>query len=133
MSRTIYIGKPTQQFLDAEKALRETIEAGLEMAKPGNTTADIAIAAEKVMKRYGIDRNDARYGYPIGVSYPPDWGERTCSLRNTDLTVLEEGMTFHFMPGIWQEDWGAEITESILITKTGAETLSNFPRQLFIK
>ena len=133
MSRTIYIGKPTQQFLDAEKALRETIEAGLEMAKPGNTTADIAIAAEKVMKKYGIDRNNARYGYPIGVNYPPDWGERTCSLRSTDLTVLEPGMTFHFMPGIWQEDWGAEITESIVITKDGVETLSNFPRELFIK
>ena len=24
-------------------------------------------------------------------------------------------MTFHFMPGIWQEDWGIEITESILM------------------
>ncbi len=133
MSRTIYIGNPTQKFIDAEKALQETIEAGLEMAKPGNTTADIAIAADKVMKKFGIDRNDARYGYPIGVSYPPDWGERTCSLRRTDLTVLEPGMTFHFMPGIWQEDWGLEISESIVITKTGVETLVNFPRKLFIK
>jgi ectoine hydrolase len=133
MSRTIYMGKPNQKFLDAEKALQETIDAGLEMAKPGNTTADIANAAQKVMNKYGIDRNNARYGYPIGVSYPPDWGERTCSLRSTDLTVLEPGMTFHFMPGIWQEDWGVEITESIHITKDGVETFCNFPRQLFLK
>jgi ectoine hydrolase len=85
------------------------------------------------MKKHGIDRHDARCGYPIGVSYPPDWGERTCSLRSSDLTVLEPGMTFHFMPGIWQDDWGIELTESILITHDGVETLGNFPRKLFVK
>jgi ectoine hydrolase len=133
MSRTMYLGKPTQEFLDAEKALQEAIEVGLERAIPGNRTCDIANALDKVMKKYGIDRHDARCGYPIGVSYPPDWGERTCSLRSTDLTVLEPGMTFHFMPGIWQDEWGIELTESILITHNGAETLGDFPRKLFVK
>jgi ectoine hydrolase len=133
MSRTMYLGKPTQEFLDAEKALQEAIEVGMEQAKPGNRTCDIANALDKVMKKHGIDRHDARCGYPIGVSYPPDWGERTCSLRSSDLTVLEPGMTFHFMPGIWQDDWGIELTESILITHDGVETLGNFPRKLFVK
>jgi len=133
MSRTIYIGKPTKKFIDAEKALIEAIDAGLEMAKPGNRTCDIANALDKTMLKYGINRNGARCGYPIGLSYPPDWGERTYSLRSTDNTVLESGMTFHFMPGIWQEDWGMEITESVHITNDGYETLSNFPRKLFIK
>ena len=32
------------------------------------------------MDKYGIDRGGARCGYPIGVSYPPDWGERTMLL-----------------------------------------------------
>ena len=48
-------------------------------------------------------------------------------------TVLQPGMTFHFMPGLWMDDWGLEITESILITETGVETLCNVPRQLFVK
>ncbi|GGA93252.1 M24 family metallopeptidase [Agarivorans gilvus] len=133
MSRTIFMGKPPQKFLDAEKALIEAIDAGLAVAKPGNLTADIANAIDSVMLKYGIDRNGARCGYPIGVSYPPDWGERTCSLRSSDLTVLESGMTFHLMPGVWQDDWGMEITESIHITDSGVELLSNFPRKLFIK
>ena len=42
-------------------------------------------------------------------------------------------MTFHFMPGIWQDDWGIEITESILITNDGYEAFSNHPRKLFVK
>jgi ectoine hydrolase len=85
------------------------------------------------MAKYGIDRQGARCGYSIGVSYPPDWGERTASLRASDETELQPGMAFHFMPGIWQDDWGIELTESILITETGVELLCDFPRQLFVK
>ena len=42
-------------------------------------------------------------------------------------------MTFHFMPALWQEDWGMEITESLLITEDGCEPLANVPRKLFVK
>ncbi|PHO11084.1 ectoine hydrolase DoeA [Malaciobacter canalis] len=133
MSRTVYMGKPSERFLNAEKALLEAIDTGLEQAKPGNKASDIAKALDKVMLKYGIDRHGARCGYPIGVSYPPDWGERTFSIRASDNTILKSGMTFHFMPGIWQEDWGIEITESILITDTGYESLCDYPRKLFFK
>ena len=85
-----------------------------------------------VLARYGIEK-DSRCGYSIGLSYPPDWGERTISFRPGDETVLEPGMTFHFMPGLWFDDWGMEITESIAITETGVETLTNYPRELFVK
>ncbi len=131
-SRTVYLGRPPKHFIEAEKAIVEGIEAGLAAARPGNTCEDIANAFFAVLKRYGIDKS-SRCGYPIGASYPPDWGERTMSLRPGDRTVLEPGMTFHFMPGLWQDDWGLEITESILITPTGVETLCNTPRKLFVK
>ena len=132
LSRTVYLGKPPKHFLDAERAVVEGIEAGLAAAKPGNTCEDIANAFFAVLRKVGIDK-DSRCGYPIGASYPPDWGERTMSLRPGDRTVLEPGMTFHFMPGLWLDDWGLEITESILITRHGAETFCNVPRKLFVK
>ena len=132
LSRTVFLGKPTEAFLDAEKATLEGMEAGLEAARPGNTCEDIANAFFAVLKKYGIVK-DNRTGYPIGISYPPDWGERTMSLRPGDRTVLEPGMTFHFMTGLWLEDMGLEITESILITETGVDCLANVPRQLFVK
>jgi ectoine hydrolase len=131
-SRTIYLGRPPQHFIDAEKAVVEGIEAGLAAAKPGNLCEDIANAFFAVLRKSGIEK-DSRCGYPIGASYPPDWGERTMSLRPGDKTVLEPGMTFHFMPGLWLDDWGLEITESILITGTGVETFCNTPRKLFVK
>ncbi|MBA3448394.1 MAG: ectoine hydrolase DoeA [Pseudaminobacter sp.] len=132
LSRTVFLGKPTQQFLDAEKATLEGMEAGLAAAKPGNACEDIANAFYAVLKKNGIVK-DNRTGYPIGMSYPPDWGERTMSLRPGDRTELKPGMTFHFMTGLWLETMGLEITESILITETGVECLANVPRKLVVK
>jgi len=131
LCRTLYMGKPDQKFLDAEKAVLEGLEAGLEQARPGNACEDIANAFFTVLNKYGIVK-DSRTGYPIGVSYPPDWGERTMSLRPGDKNILQPNMTFHFMTGLWQEDWGLEITESIIITDRGPEFLSNVPREIFI-
>ena len=132
LSRTVFLGKPTETFLNAEKAVLEGMEAGLEMARAGNLCEDVANAFFGVLKKYGITK-DNRTGYPIGLSYPPDWGERTMSLRPGDKSVLEENMTFHFMTGLWMEDWGFEITESIVIREGGPECLANVPRKLFVK
>ena len=129
LSRTVFLGKPTQDFLDAESATLEGMEAGLAAARPGNTCEDIAKAFFAVLARHGIVK-DNRTGYSIGLSYPPDWGERTMSLRSGDRTELRPGMTFHFMTGLWLETMGLEITESILITETGVECLANVPRKL---
>jgi ectoine hydrolase len=86
-----------------------------------------------VMQKYGIERT-GRMGYSVGLSYPPDWGERTASIRSEDDTVLEPGMCFHFMPALWLDDWGLETTETLLINDSGAaQTLCDIPRQLFVK
>jgi ectoine hydrolase len=131
LSRTVFLGRPTQEFLDAEAATLEGMEAGLAAAKPGNACEDIAKAFFAVLAKHGIVK-DNRTGYSIGLSYPPDWGERTMSLRPGDKTELRPGMTFHFMTGLWLETMGLEITESILITERGVECLANVPRKLTV-
>lgn len=133
LCRTLFLGTPPDDLKRAEAALIEGLEAGLEAARPGNRACDIANALAAPLEKAGIERG-ARCGYPIGLSYPPDWGERTISLRPEDETVLEPNMTFHFMPGLWMADWGLEITESIRIRNEGAaETFCNRPRQMFVK
>jgi len=132
-SRTVFLGTPPDHIRRAEAALIEGLEAGLDAARAGNRASGIAGALGAAMEKAGIERG-ARCGYPIGLSYPPDWGERTISLRAEDKTVLEPGMTFHFMPGIWMDDWGIEITEPILIRDSGpAECLCDLPRELIVK
>jgi ectoine hydrolase len=133
LCRTIYLGTPPKDMLAAEEAVLEGIEDGMAAARPGNTAGDVAQAFYTVLTRRGIER-EGRCGYPIGLSYPPDWGERTFSIRPVDTTVLEAGMTFHFMPALWMEDWGLEITESLLVRDGApAECLADYPRKLFVK
>jgi ectoine hydrolase len=132
LSRTVFLGTPPEHFVEAEKAVLEGMEAGLAEARPGRACEDIAKAFFAVLARYGIAK-DNRTGYPIGLSYPPDWGERTMSLRSGDTTELQPGMTFHFMTGLWLDDWGFETTESIVITEDGSRCLADVPRKLFVK
>lgn len=133
LCRTIYLGKPSDEMIRVADAQMEGMAAGLDAARPGNRTCDIAYAFMTVMAKHGIAR-EGRMGYPIGLSYPPDWGERTASIRAEDKTVLEPGMTFHFMPAMWLDSWGLETTETILINDTGpAETLCDIERKLFVK
>ncbi|OIP83810.1 MAG: ectoine hydrolase DoeA [Rhodobacterales bacterium CG2_30_65_12] len=131
--RTVFLGEMPEEMRLAADALVEGLEAGLEAARAGNRACDVANALGAVLERAGIKRG-ARCGYPIGLSYPPDWGERTISLRAEDETVLEPGMTFHFMPGLWMDGWGIEITESILIRDQGpADCFCDRPRGVWVK
>ena len=133
MCRTVFLGTPPDEMRRAELAQLEGIAAGLDSARAGNRTCDIANAFMAVMAKHGIERS-GRMGYPIGLSYPPDWGERTASIRTEDDTVLAAGMTFHFMPALWMDSWGLETTETILIKESGpAETLCDIERKLFVK
>ena len=132
LSRSVFLGTPPQDMLDAQKAVLEGLASGLEAARVGNTCEDIAAAFFGVLSKYGIVK-DNRTGYSIGLSYPPDWGERTMGLRSGDRTVLEANMTLHFMTGLWLERWGLEITESIVITEAGPECLANVSREMLIK
>ncbi len=131
-SRTLFLGDVPQKYLDAETAVLDAIDAGLEQARPGNQAQDIANAFNKTLNDAGFEK-EGRCGYAIGISYPPDWGERTISFRRGDTTILQPGMTFHFMPALWLDDGGLEITEPILITETGHECLCATPRKLAVK
>jgi ectoine hydrolase len=133
LCRTVFLGKPPKEMRKAEEAQLEGIEAALNAARAGNRTCDIAQALMDVLQKHGIFR-EGRCGYPIGLSYPPDWGERTASIRVEDQTILQPGMTFHFMPALWMDTWGLETTETILIKDNGpAEALCNVERKLFVK
>lgn len=130
--RSLFFGKPPEAMREAEKAVLEGLDAGLAAATPGTTCGEVAEAFFDVLAKYGVVK-DSRTGYPIGLSYPPDWGERTMSLRRGDRTELQENMTLHFMPAIWTEEWGLETTETFVVTSGGGEPLASIPRPMVVK
>lgn len=130
LTRTLYLGTPPDDMARAADVIVEGINQALAAAAPGAEARDIHAAWNRVINRHGLYK-DSRCGYSIGLGYPPDWGEGTISLRASDATVLEPNMTLHFMPGVWMQDWGISISETIRITAHGAEALCDFPRRLF--
>jgi Xaa-Pro dipeptidase len=132
MARTVHLGPPPAHLADTAAVVVEGLNAAIEAARPGTFAEDVEAAWRRVIERHGIVK-ESRIGYSVGLGYPPDWGERTLSLRPGDKTELQANMTIHVIPGIWQDDWGIEISECIRITETGAEPLCDFPRRLFVK
>ena len=132
LSRTLYIGNPPEDLSDIAKVVVDGLNKTLDFIKPGITCEEVeekwreSIAGSKVVK-------ESRVGYSYGLNYPPDWGEHTASLRPGDKTILKPGMTFHFMPGIWLDEFGFENSEPFYVTEDGCETFVDFPRKLFTK
>jgi ectoine hydrolase len=132
MCRTVQLGKPPQKLVDLAALVVEGFHVALDAMRPGVECQAVEVAWRKVIAREGLEK-PTRMGYSIGLNYPPDWGERTASMRPGDTTVLAPGMTFHLIPAMWFDDWGFILSETVLVTETGAESLNYFPRQLFIK
>ena len=124
--------RSTDRMSQVADVIAEGLNAVLDKVKPGVVLEELAEVWNACIARHGIEK-DARIGYPIGIGYPPTWGELTCSLRKGDRTVLEPNMTFHCIPAIWLNDYGLVISESFVVTENGAKTLADFPRKLFSK
>jgi len=133
LARTLYLGKPPQRLADLAKVVSEGLDHALDAARTGRTCHEVEAAWRAVIERAGHSKS-SRIGYSIGLSYPPDWGERTASLRQGDRTVLEPNMCFHMILGMWREDWGFELSETFRVTPAGPpEILTRFPRDMVVK
>ncbi len=129
LSRCVYVGTPPQELVKTTAIIREGLEAVLDKVRPGVLCEELAAAWKDVIARHGIEK-DSRIGYPVGIGYPPTWGELTCSLRAGDKTVMEENMTFHCIPALWFEKYGLVVSESFVVTSDGAKTFADYPREL---
>lgn len=132
LARTVSLGKPTPELERLAAVTVEGLEAALEQMKVGNRPSDVTAAWDAVLRRNNLEKK-SRLGYSIGIGYPPDWGERTVSIRADDTTVLEENMTFHVIAGMWMTGYGFETSESVRVTPSGAELFTEAPRQLIVK
>ena len=131
LTRTLYLGSPPSEVTALTHTIIEGVDAALDMARPGVTCEAVEAVWQKVLNQAGYHK-DSRVGYSVGLNYPPDWGERTASLRPGDQTVLQSGMCFHFQSGVWLETLGAAVSESFVVTKRGGERLCNVRPELIV-
>ena len=131
LTRTLYLGSPPSEVTALTHTIIEGVDAALDMARPGVTCEAVEAVWQKVLNRAGYHK-DSRVGYSVGLNYPPDWGERTASLRPGDQTELQSGMCFHFQSGVWLETLGAAVSESFVVTERGGERLCDVRSELIV-
>ncbi len=111
-----------------------SLEALIAAMRPGATSSDVHAASRRNFEREGYGAlHGHRSGYSVGINYPPDWGEgHIMSLWEDDDRPLAAGMVFHLVPGIIvPKRYLISVTDTVLVTETGCELITKFPRGLF--
>lgn len=133
IARSAVLGKAAQKQQDMAAIIIEVLETAINAIKPGAVSAEVDEACRKITERKDVSGSFAhRTGYGIGIGFPPNWSEgRFLAIRPNDPTVLKPGMTFHCVPTLFDEEYGMCFSESVLVTDTGCEVLTQYPRRLF--
>ncbi len=135
LMRTGFVGEPTAEVREAEKIVLEAFDAMMDTIKPGVPAAEADAAGREIIARYSAGAQGSRSAYSIGIALPPDWGEgNIISLHPGEDRPLQANMTFHLLPWIQVPGKGGiSISETIRVTETGCERLTNFERGIFVR
>ncbi len=125
-------GEPTAEHLRVYEQTIEWLDAGIEQVKPGATTADIANAWPTAQELGFADEAAAfalQFGHGIGLSI---WEKPVVSrlFSPKDPYTLEVGMVFALETYCGTDDgsFGARVEDEIVVTETGHEVITKFPR-----
>jgi ectoine hydrolase len=132
LARTVMLGDPPRRLRETAKIVADGMQAALSAIRPGVTGGAVHAEFNDVIAAHGLVK-ESRIGYSIGIGYPPDWGERTVSLRAEETTVLTAGMAFHLILGMWMDGWGYELSEPVVVAADGVERLTGLSHELTIR
>ena len=109
--------------------------AAYDVLRPGVRDADIARAAGAVLAPVldGIVFHH-NFGYPVGIGYPGTWIESLgFFLRVDNPRPLAAGMVFHLPMSLRKFGaWGINQSHTMLITESGAESLTKTRARLHV-
>ena len=129
ITRTVFVGEPTDEQREVYAIVRAAQQAAFEAVRPGVEAQDVDRAARAVITDAGYgERFVHRTGHGIGleVHEPP-------YIVEGNATRLEPGMTFSDEPGIYLEGrFGVRIEDQVAVTVEGAERLNDATRELTI-
>ena len=127
LTRTFAVGKVDEEYHKIHQIVLEANAAGRAAAQPGHPCAHVDTAARNVIEKAGYGQFFThRTGHGIGME-----PHEEPYVRGGNMQLLEPGMTFTVEPGIYlPERNGVRIEDDIIITESGAESLSDMSREL---
>ena len=127
LTRTFAVGEVDDEYQKIHKIVQEANAAGRAAGKPGVPCAHVDKAARDVIEKagYGVYFTH-RTGHGIGME-----GHEEPYMRGDNMQLLEPGMAYTVEPGIYLPGRnGVRIEDNVVITETGAEVLSDMPREI---
>ena len=131
LTRTVAVGTPSPESRRVYEAVREAQQAAIAAVRPGVDATAVDTAARAVLEAHGL--GDA-FGHGTGHGLGLDVHEEPRITRprpDVPAVPLEPGMVFTIEPGAYLAGWGGvRIEDDVLVTETGCEVLTDFPRDL---
>ncbi|MEM1545090.1 MAG: Xaa-Pro peptidase family protein [Candidatus Methanomethylicia archaeon] len=125
MTRTVATRSITNELRKIYEVVREAQEKALETVTTGVLCSEVDRAARKIIEDYGYGKY---FIHSTGHSIGLDVHESLRIAENIN-TELKEGMTITVEPGIYIENiGGVRIEDTILVTKNGAEVLTEYSK-----
>lgn len=126
------VGEPPAEMRGLEAAVVDSLELLISAIRPGAIASDVHRKSVESFAQHGYSVGH-RSGYSVGVNYAPDWGEGNLfSIVDGETRPFEAGMVFHLVPGIYvPPEFVVVISETVVVTETGVEVLTEYPRELF--
>jgi Xaa-Pro dipeptidase len=127
LTRTFVLGEPDPEFSQIAHIVVEANAAARQQAKPGVPAGLLDQAAREVIEKAGYGEFFThRTGHGLGLE-----PHEEPYIRKDNPLVLAPGMTFTIEPGIYLPGrGGVRVEDNLVITESGSETLSDFPREL---
>ncbi|MFT5657781.1 MAG: Xaa-Pro dipeptidase [Gammaproteobacteria bacterium] len=125
--RMFFIREISDDATRVQQAAIDAQQAAIAAIRPGVTAESIAEAANEVYRERGYETG-YRTGRSIGMAYL-----ESPELKAGDKTILRAGMTFAVDGGISVDgEYGGRIGDSIVVTDSGAEYLTNYSRDILV-
>ncbi len=127
LTRTFAVGEVEDEHQKIHKIVQESNAAGRAAGKPGVPCANVDKAARDVIEKAGYGKYFThRTGHGIGME-----GHEDPYMRGDNMQLLEPGMAYTVEPGIYLTGRnGVRIEDNIVITESGADCLSDMPREI---
>ncbi|MBI1385027.1 MAG: M24 family metallopeptidase [Rhizobiales bacterium] len=125
--RMFFVGEVSDEAGRVQEAAIAAQQAAIAAIRPGVRAEEIAEAANEVYRARGYETG-YRTGRSIGMAHL-----EAPELKAGDRTILRPGMTFAVDGGISVDGrLGGRIGDSIVVTETGADYLTDYPRKLIV-
>lgn len=127
--RTFSIGEgPTPEWQKMHDAAMEAFDVLSKVIKDGATTTEAEEAAEVIHQRGYSTYDDLVHGVN---QYPPIFQTKTRKRHESREMVFRENMVVVIQPNLitYDEKMGLQFGETLVVKKTGCETLNAYPRQ----